>query len=933
MSESKQLVSLEASAGSGKTYSLAMRYIYLLFEGARVEEILTLTFTKKAVKEMGERIARFLEILAGEDCKEKSELIENLYNNYSLTQEVISKNANKLLKVFYTSTPKIMTIDAFFNSIAKRFCWYMGVPHNFTLKNIKIEEIYEHFLSTLQEKQKDFLLSFCLSHEQSLHKALNMVDQVNANYPNSFKPPFQGNLKDIKTRVIQEANFIAQKILNNPQASDSAKKSVTFSDFNTLLSRKWILDQENFHYFKKLKLPASDFDELNQALKEYFCLQESIFLGFIEQFCLLYNQSKNHIIKKHNALDFSDITQKCYDLLCESKISSEFFYFRLDEKISHILLDEFQDTSVLQYKILYPLIEEICAGNGRIGERSFFVVGDQKQSIYSFRGGEGRLMGDVRDNFSLNDQALNTNYRSGEVIVEFVNEVFGQCMSGYTQQNAQKKGGYVKIFPEILFEKEKDNKTLVFNQIHSTIETLLQKGARLDEIAILCFNNQEVLEVGDFLKKHYKHITTEESISLDKKRDAQILLNALHCSLNPSDSLSLASCNLAKLLGEKIDFAPPYIPWKNQSIEEFIYESIKLYSLNSLEAQKMLELACESKNIEEFIENVKSFSGLDEEKEGLRILTIHKSKGLEFPHLLVVDKMSKNANNTHTLFCHYNQELKGTLFLNSSKREWFDEVYAYAKAIKEEKEKKEKQNVLYVALTRAVKSLWIMPIHAIQGKSAFSSIDLLDKNGDLLFKSEYGKLENIVSEKIERKQPHLEVVNQKDFGRQESFIKIKEKVYRPNHIPSIKRGDAFHKALELYLGYQCPIEKVKKYLKNHYGIYLNAEEKDRILESLQKISLLFVKKFHFSELKTEISFMVEDKLYRIDCLLLCKDENQSVKKAIVIDYKSGGESKIYEEQIKNYANFVKIQYPQAEVTSYLMYQHNLDLHQVICEGV
>ncbi|WP_305862298.1 RecB-like helicase [Helicobacter cholecystus] len=933
MSESKQLVCFEASAGSGKTYSLAMRYVYLLFEGAKVEEILTLTFTKKAVKEMGERIARFLEILAGEECEEKSNLIKNLNQHYALHQTIVQENAKRLLKNFYISTPKIMTIDAFFNSIAKRFCWYMGIPYNFSPQKLETKEIYEHFLSTLQDKQKEFLLEFCLSHDQSLSQILNMIDQVNANYPNSLKQLLQGDLEKIRAKILQEAKSIADRILNHPQASDTAKKNVSFKNFDDLLSKNWILKREQYHYFKNLKLSPSDFNELTQALKEYFCLKESISLGFIEQFRFHYSQSKSHMIKKHNALDFSDITQKCYSLLCENKISSDFFYFRLDEKISHILLDEFQDTSVLQYKILYPLIVEICSGNGRIKERSFFVVGDQKQSIYSFRGGKGRLMRDVRENFSLKDYALNTNYRSGEVIVEFVNQVFEQCMSDYTKQNSQKSGGYVKIFPQILFEKDTDNKSIVFDQIHSTLEELLQKGARLDEIAILCFNNQEVLEIGDFLKKYYQHITTEESISLDKKRDAQILLNALQYSLNPQETNSLAPYNLAKLLGQDIDSPPPYIAWKDQSIEEFIYQSIKLYALNSLEAQKMLELACESKNIEEFICNVKNFNGLEEEKQGLRILTIHKSKGLEFPHLIVVDKMSRGGNDKDPLFCHYDQELKATLFLKQKNREEFDEIYAYAKQVKKEKERKEKQNLLYVALTRAVESLWIMPIHPYRGNSAFENIGLVDKDGALLLKSEYGKLENITSIKNEKNQPLLEVVTQKDFGRQESFIKVKEKIYKPNHIPAIKRGDAFHKALELYLGYKCPILKIGKYLKNHYGIYLNMEEEGKILESLQKISSLFVEKFHFSELKTEVSFMVEDKLYRIDCLLLCKDENQTIKKAIVIDYKSGGENKTYEDQIRRYANFVKIVYPQAEVRGYLMYQHNLDLHQVICEGV
>lgn len=926
MGDTQQLVSLEASAGSGKTYSLAIRYIYLLFEGARVEEILTLTFTKKAVKEMSERIGKFLEVLADKSNPQRAELIENLHKNYSLKSEVIEKNAQKLLKNFYLSLPKIMTIDAFFNSIVKRFCWYMGIPHNFSLQNLDEEEIYEHFLSSLQDSQKDFLLNLSLSHHRPISNILSLIDKVNTNYPNSFKPHIEGNLNEIKEQVLHEAHKIAQEVLNHPLATDYAKKCTLFHDFNDLLGKTWVWQQEEYRYYKKLNFSPTLFESLNAKLKEYFLIQESIFLRFIEQFCFLFDLSKNTAIKKNNALSFSDITQKCYNLLCQEDFSSDFFYFRLDEKISHILLDEFQDTSVLQYKILYPLIAEICSGKGRIGERSFFVVGDKKQSIYSFRGGEGRLMGDVKNNFSLKENALDTNYRSEQVIVEFVNQVFGNCMGDYFKQNAIKKGGYVKIFSPIIFEKEADNKSLAFSQIHSTIENLLQKGVSLDEIAILCFNNQEVLEVGDFLKKHYEHITTEESITLDKKRDAQILLNALAYARNPQDSL--ARHNLSKLLGKSYLEIPECVAWNGESVEEFIYKSIKLYSLNSLEAQKVLEIACESKNIEEFLEATANFNSLEEEKQGLRILTIHKSKGLEFPHLIVLDRMSKGGSGGDPLFCHYDENLKGSLFYQSEKRKIVDEIYAYVAEIKTEKEKQEKKNVIYVALTRAVKSLWIMPFFPVSAKSEFVNIGIVDEEGDLLIESEYGKLRISPSPQTQKTSPTLKVITQKDFGRQESFIKHKENIYKPNHIPSIKKGEAFHKALELFLGYQCSLEKIKQYLKNHYGIYLSSEEKNKILESLQKISLLFVQKFHFNELKTEISFMVEDKLYRIDCLLLCKDEHQNVKKAIVIDYKSGNESKIYEEQVKHYANFVKIQYPQAEIESYLMYQHNLELHQV-----
>ena len=122
-------------------------------------------------------------------------------------------------------------------------------------------------------------------------------------------------------------------------------------------------------------------------------------------------------------LSFSDVTHLVYHIL-NLIDDSEFLYFRLDSQIEHLLLDEFQDTSILQYKIIKPLISEITSGDGIFENGSFFFVGDVKQSIYRFRGGVSALFVAVKEENSTHLEKLLTNYRSQKEIVLFVNSVF-----------------------------------------------------------------------------------------------------------------------------------------------------------------------------------------------------------------------------------------------------------------------------------------------------------------------------------------------------------------------------------------------------------------------------------------------------------------------------------------------------------------------------
>ena len=140
-------------------------------------------------------------------------------------------------------------------------------------------------------------------------------------------------------------------------------------------------------------------------------------------------------------------------------------YFRLDSTISHILIDEFQDTSVLQYEILKPMIDEIKSGEGaKRFLRSFFYVGDIKQSIYRFRGGNSELFKIAAQ--GMQEESLKINYRSAKNIVEFVNETFSNKIEGFVPQESNSKiKGFVQVYIQ---EKE-----AILSQVATSIRELL----------------------------------------------------------------------------------------------------------------------------------------------------------------------------------------------------------------------------------------------------------------------------------------------------------------------------------------------------------------------------------------------------------------------------------------------------------------------------
>ncbi|RKV14669.1 RecB-like helicase [Helicobacter pylori] len=939
MDTKRQCMALKASAGSGKTFALSVRFLALLFKGANPSEILTLTFTKKATAEMKERILDYLKILQQENLeneKEKSQnILKELEEKYHLNPDLVQNSAQKIYQRFLNAEIRISTIDAFFQSILRKFCWFVGLSANFEVNEdtkVHQQQLNEGFLSALNNEQLEELSAFivqCLSYESYtsdsiLERLRFLKNKLYLFDPNKKEPAFD------EKGFLEKLRSLNNQIQSIETASDRAKTAIKCDSFRGFLnsSLTWLEKKSEYIYFKKLKdeIPTleSECEEIENDLKRYYEAKETAIFKKFPKFIQLYDNATSKI----QALDFDAIKDKVHALLNGyEEMPAEFFYFRLDSKIAHILIDEFQDTSLNDYKILAPFIDEIKAGIGQAKwHRSVFFVGDVKQSIYAFRGSFSSLFESVSKDFYHDN--LEFNHRSVPLIINYVNTIFKKAYqnspTAYLEQKYPKTSpnkhvidGYVKV------SLVADGRELLLEQILQEAQNLLEHRIEPKDITILCATNDDALEIKNYLQERLSAIrpSTESSAKLSQFVESKIIKNALKYALAEEPYKPFYKHSVLKLAGYLHDDAialPGFNP-KKESVAGFVWKVMEQFELYGEPAQSCLELAVGCEDADGFLEKLEDKAIASSHSKGAQIMTIHKSKGMQFPYVIVCERLGKpNSNHSNQFLEEYNGTKLLRLYYRMKNREVVDKDYARALDKEEAAKDHEEINVYYVAFTRAELGLIVVAKDKDQKKDKKENKNKTMCEKLDLVPLEEGEITPVISP---QKEPLITSVVIKPHAYGEQIQEIEEEpesdYEKNNDQEAINFGIALHKGLEYQYAYNIPKQSVLEYLNYHHGFYgldyQALEESLELFENDAEIQALFKNYF----LKGEAAFLFQGVVSRIDVLLWDRGQN-----LYVLDYKSSQNyQQSHKAQVSHYAEFLKTQAPHFKIQAGIIYAH------------
>ncbi|WP_459822939.1 RecB-like helicase [Campylobacter concisus] len=927
----KDFLALKASAGSGKTFALSVRYIALVLRGENINEIIALTFTKKAANEMKERIiTTFL------DLQNKKDELDKLCKELSLHQDEVIKRRDEKLDRFLQSELKIYTFDAFFSGILKKFSQNLGLSPDYSVQDSLQDLAWKKFVKEASKDQK--LLS---------ELALMMIisSQKEASFSQTlakFYESFGGELKDSGASYPDDSKVrAAQKEINEHialqnGASDTAKK--TFSEQNLFeLFKNKVFERESLDYRTFSKIYTSELDELfvklKEAAKEYILEVERYRLSGFSKLLNVYKYSNLELNKEINALSFADINKLVFKLLVEN-FDKDVLYFRLDGRINHLLIDEFQDTNVIQYEIILPIITEIVSGYGQNGLGSFFYVGDTKQSIYKFRGGKKELFDKLGEKFEqILVENLPSNYRSLKVLVKFNNAVFEEIYHRYglsfePQEPAKKdKELSYKVSGECpYFEVKEDDygylRVLsdedIAGAVVSQLKELLAAGVNASEITVLCWKNSDISLISEVLSSEGIKSINEGTLELKRTPFvAAIIEYAKFClfgeEIYEKNVKALINTNPKRLK----------IKAEDSATKSLFYLAKNLYiNMADVDILRLFELSSGYKNLSDFIFNLENFSSKISPKnaDGIKIMTVHKSKGLEFAHVIVCDMMSKGRGDDSNFITEYSEKGEWIVKSRISGRENFDPEYAGVLEQMKELEKQENINKIYVAFTRATKSLIIIKQAAPSGNSPsfFSFYTRSDKSevNDYLDLKEFsfGKILPSKSEQKEaikdEKMPEILKIERQD-------VEAREQKTSGKNLEAIYFGLAFHYLLEMSKKFdENSLLRAKNLMLNKFYKFLSL---DRLEDAFKRAKMLinepkFLECIIDKEIYKEQPFKVKNELKQMD--LFCIGESE----ICVIDYKTTDKNiEENKKQVGEYKEALSKFYPKHSMIAVIFY--------------
>ena len=860
----EHLTVYRASAGSGKTFTLAVEYISLLVKDPEnYQHILAVTFTNKATQEMKMRILSQLYGIAN-SLQSSQQYFNKVKEKTNMPDAVIRNNARAALTLLIHryNNFRILTIDAFFQQVLRNLAHELGQTANLRvdLNNEEItEKAVDQMIESLEKGQPVLQwISTYINNSIEDDNGWNIIGKIKTFGTNIFKDFYKAHEANLKEQLSNADDFKVYETTLRKRRNDIRK---TFnSKARSILSEiknanldipsnyrsglyKYLTDSaiapltnkplkagvlkanESPQNWTSSKCAKADKQQIQTLAAEVLSAQLSeliaynndnwnefqsiqLTLSHLSELRLLHAiaDAVDNLTKDTNRFMLSNTQALLKELIADS--DTPFIFERIGARLKHVMIDEFQDTSTIQWQNFQVLLANCMAQE--LSQN--LIVGDIKQSVYRWRQGDWGILNNIEKSFAhqkIRLETLDYNYRSEKRIIDFNNAFWEQCVANTAKEVAQDDAEKAEIvqkayedvaqkthkttengFVKISLYPSKVMKEAVLEELIETIKELFSNGyggKNQSKIAILVRSKSNIQDIVNALLQSFGNeinIVSDEAFRLDASLSVNIIVSAMHLLTHPDDVLTrgklvklynqevlkkpltdtdlLVSINESNNIDTKnIDkkerrklateqqmaklnsqLPPEYVANRELllglPIVDLVDKLFMLFGLDQLEGQSSYIctlydtlndfLKDHTADIDDFInewENSLSSKTIQsDEIEGIRIMTIHKSKGLEFDNVIIPFcnwEMEKKG----TLWCEtknkpapYNKlpllpidfsrdKLIGTVFEDDYKEEHFQNIV-------------DNLNLLYVAFTRASKNLFVFGLR--QGKTTLDNI-------------------------------------------------------------------------------------------------------------------------------------------------------------------------------------------------------------------
>jgi ATP-dependent exoDNAse (exonuclease V) beta subunit len=1010
---------LKASAGTGKTYRLSLEYLAALLRGEDFEEIVVMTFTRKATAEIRERVLAHIEdILEREEKSEVFDSLKEIYEGFELDLNLLREVYQRMLE--NKDKVRIYTIDSFINNIFKKaIAPYLDIYTYEIIEDDQNTETIEGIFKEILDNREYFTLMEKFLKDNTERDVDNYIGLIKNLIderwkfllikPSNRSARAVGNLVSLFEQCLDTLEEIA--IDRGKELSPAFLKK----DFKDYLNLSSVEDKEEYiirnykvfiknEFWNGSKTRAKAVAELLEELRgSYEVFRENLASYIYNTEMISYEQEVFNFSKmifaiydkiKFKEKDFthSDISNYTYQYfyqeeltLLEDKVVSDYFFELIGTEVKTLFIDEFQDTSVLQWKILKPLIDK-C--------QHVIAVGDEKQSIYGWRGGEKKLFAKLDQILDGTSESLSTCYRSEKEIISFVNPFFKGIYDNWYYEDvkhlAKKDGGYVQMllggnsllintetkgFQKLSKTEQQQalefNDKVIVNLKEEIAESIQEKLVNYQKIAILARGNNDLAEIARELDKlDIPYILESKDSLIDHQAVKPIYALLSYLLYNDyfqllrflrSDLINLNNQGLKYLLRNK-ELVKGYLRGEESTIElsdlgQLLAEirGLKLLDFNKLsnyliEGCGLLDTYQGNtgalKNLYSFFELMKDFNYLKEfmdylgenedsqelkqvgakESNAVKLMTIHKSKGLSFETEFFYWKPSSSrGNNGDQLEVYLNfddkfKHVEDYLLSNSKYNSLFEylgyDFYQQA----QEKEFVEEINNIYVALTRPERNLFIYLEAPCKFNEKNNENDYWKDKSYKLYEDAIlaGMRVNSLQELIEAKS--IGVLSQARVAEEKKNIKVaklrdyfalvEDIVEEDNELDKdldlnkeLKRveGLAIHYYLE-HIKYNTTVEKeyAQSMVLAKYGNMLGGAKIvdlfKRVDDFISSHCEYFAEKW---EVFTEYELEANHQLHRIDRLMV----DRANKEIMILDYKSGDTKQ--ESQLERYQRIIR----------------------------